>query len=69
MEHVFAKTLIIIEVTELFAQKYKLTMNEARDLFYSSKTIELLDDDETGLYGQSGLYVFSLFEEEYHKSQ
>lgn len=37
-------------------------MEEARDRFYHSKVIELLDDDETGLYGESALYLLSLYE-------
>ena len=61
-EHMLAKILIIKRVIELVSKKYRITLLEARDLLYESKTIDLIDDDETGLYGQSPLYVFSLFE-------
>jgi hypothetical protein len=30
-------------------------------MFYTSATAASLADDETGLYGQSALYIFSLF--------
>ena len=64
MEHVLAKTLLITKVTELIADKYKISLAEARDELYSSEIIGFIDDDETGLYGGSPLYVFSLFEKE-----
>ena len=67
MEHQLSKSLLIVKVIELIASKYQLTISEARDKLYSSRIIDLIDDDETGLYGESPLYVFSLFEEEMNK--
>ncbi|MBO4856779.1 MAG: hypothetical protein J5511_05380 [Bacilli bacterium] len=64
MEHQLAKTILKIKVTELIAEKYRISISEARDMFYSSDISSLIDDDETGLYGDSPLYVFSLFEQE-----
>ena len=64
MEHLLAKTLLITNVTELIAKKYSISLAEARDELYSSDIIGFIDDDETGLYGESPLYVFSLFEKE-----
>lgn len=64
MEHVLAKTILISQTIELIANKYKLSIEEAREKFYQSNVINLLDDDETGLYGQSALYLLSLFEKE-----
>ena len=64
MEHLLAKTLLITRVTELIAKKYSISLAEARDELYSSDIIGFIDDDETGLYGESPLYVFSLFEKE-----
>ena len=64
MEHQLAKTILKIKVTELIAEKYRISIYEARDMFYSSDISSLIDDDETGLYGDSPLYVFSLFEQE-----
>ena len=67
MTHALAKTLIIVRVSELIAKKYKISLKEARNLLYSSHTIQLIHDDETGLYGESALYSFSLFEQEQKK--
>ena len=65
MEHVLSKTILISQTIELIAKKYKISIEEARDSFYKSNVMEMLDDDETGLYGESALYLLSLFEREY----
>ena len=67
MEHLLAKTLLITCVTELIAKQYSISLSDARDELYSSDIIGFVDDDETGLYGESPLYVFSLFEKENSK--
>ena len=67
MNHKLAKALLISKVSELIAEKHRISIDEARDLLYESPIIDLIDDDETGLYGDSPLYVFSLFETEYKK--
>ena len=67
MNHVLAKTIIITKVIELIAEKYHLSLKEARDLLYRSDVIKLIEDDETGLYGESPLYSFSIFEQNYRK--
>ena len=67
MEHVLAKTILITQTIELIANKYKLSIKDARDRFYKSRVIELLDDDETGLYGESAQYLLCLFDQENHK--
>ena len=64
MAHNLSKSILIVKVTELIAEKHRLSLAEARDKLYSSDTIKLIEDDETGLYGESPLYVFSLFEKE-----
>lgn len=64
MEHVLAKTILISKVIELIASKNRLPIDEARNELYNSQIIDLIDDDETGLYGESPLYVFSLFEQQ-----
>ena len=63
MEHVLSKTILISQTIALIAKKYKLSLEEARDRFYESNVIKMLDDDETGLYGQSALYLLSLYDE------
>ena len=62
MEHLLAKTLLIRNVVELIVKNYKVSYKRARNMFYLSTVIDLIDDDETGLYGEPPLYVFSLFE-------
>ena len=64
MEHVLSKTILISQTIELIAKQYKLPIEEARDRFYKSSVAEMLDDDETGLYGESALYLLSLFNEQ-----
>ena len=62
MEHTLAKTILITRVSELVAEKYKITLAEARDRIYSSGVADSIEDDETGLYGESPLYIFSIYE-------
>lgn len=62
-EHVPAKTVLVYQTIELIANKYKLTIETARNRFYESNVPEMLDDDETGLYGSSALYLLSLYED------
>ena len=64
MGHQSSKTILISKVIELITKKYNYSIHEARNIFYKSNVIKLIEDDETGLYGESPLYVFSLFEEE-----
>jgi len=45
-------------------ERFQCTENHALKLFYESHIGECYADDSTGLYGQSTLYVFSLFCEE-----
>ena len=63
MEHILSKTILISQTIELIAKKYKLSIEKARDKFYKSEVIDMLDDDETGLYGESALYLLSLYDE------
>jgi hypothetical protein len=64
MAHSLIKATIIPDIIRLIAEKYDVLEREALDMFYNSATAASLDDDETGLYGQSPLYIFSLFVEE-----
>jgi hypothetical protein len=64
MAHGMVKAIIISEIVKLITQKYAVPERKALDMFYTSATAAALNDDETGLYGQSALYIFSLFVEE-----
>ena len=52
---------IIPEIVKLISDKYDLSEQEAMDAFYKSNTAKALNDPETGLYGQSALFIFSQF--------
>ena len=69
MAHELSKTILITKVTELIAKEYRISISKARDMLYNSDVIKLIDDDETGLYGESPLFVFSLFQKEQKNSQ
>ena len=64
MGHELSKILIFNEVVQLIAQKNHISLAEARDIFYNSKTVLCFDDDSLGLYGESPLHIYSLFQEE-----
>lgn len=42
----------------------KITMEEAMDIVYNSKTFELLNDFKTHLYYESSSYVYEYLKEE-----
>ena len=67
MKHILSKTILISQTIELIAKKYNITIDEARNRFYNSNVIKMLDDDETGLYGESALYLLSLYDENLNK--
>jgi hypothetical protein len=64
MAHGLIKATIIPEIIHLIQEKYEVSEEKALDMFYNSATAASLADDDTGLYGQSALYIFSLFNEE-----
>jgi hypothetical protein len=64
MAHGLIKATIIPEIIRLIAEEYSVGEEKALDMFYTSATAASLDDDETGLYGQSPLYIFSIFNDE-----
>lgn len=62
--HATIRATLLPEIIKLIAEKYHWSEEEAMDRFYDSATGASFSDDETGLYGQSALFVFSLFSEE-----
>ena len=65
MAHATIRATILPEIIKLITQSFDMSEEEALDRFYTSATGEAFADDETGLYGQSPLYIFGLFSEEY----
>ncbi|MCD8107255.1 MAG: hypothetical protein LUE20_04740 [Oscillospiraceae bacterium] len=61
MAHALIKATLIPEIVRMIAEKYSISEEEAMDEFYTSGTAEALSDSETGLYGQSALFIFGLF--------
>jgi len=51
-------------IVSLIINQYNVDEDVAIKMFYESHIGSCYSDDETGLYGQSALYVFSLFLEE-----
>lgn len=66
MDHATTRATIIPEIICLISKEYNISEKDALDKFYTSATGASLSDDETGLYGQSALYIFGLFCEEYN---
>jgi hypothetical protein len=64
MSHSLVKATIIPEIVKLIARDEDITEEEALSRFYESNAAAALDDDETGLYGQSPLYIYSLYTQE-----
>lgn len=64
MEHYLIRATIIPKVVEMIEVHYHLSEQEALRAFYKSATGASLADDETGLFGQSPLYIFGLYKEE-----
>lgn len=64
MDHFLTRATIIPEIIVLIQREYNISEQEAMERFYNSNVSIALDDDETGLYGQSPYYIFSLFLQE-----
>ena len=64
MAHATVRATLIPEIIRLITEKYHLSEEEALDKFYTSAAGASFADDETGLYGQSALFVFGLFDKE-----
>lgn len=62
MSHKLSRIIIIKRVVELISKEYKISLDEARNSLYNSSIVSLLNDEETGLYGESPYYVLSLYE-------
>ena len=51
-------------VLKSIMEHFSVDENEAIKMFYESHIGECFSDDETGLYGQSAVHIFTLFLEE-----
>ncbi len=65
--HATIRAVNLPDIIHLLMARYRWTEEEALDRFYLSATGANYSDDDTGLYGQSALYIFGLFAEEAKK--
>ncbi len=64
MAHATVRAAILPEIVRRISETYQISEKEAMERFYTSATGSSFADDETGLYGQSPLYIFNLYKEE-----
>ena len=64
MGHHLIRATILSQIINNITKKYNVDENKALHMFYTSHTGSLFSDDDSGLYGQSPLYIFSIFEQE-----
>ena len=64
MSRALYNATIIPDVIRLIVQESGVTEEQALHSFYKSETAKALNDSETGLYGQSALFIFSQYLDE-----
>ena len=64
MSHGTIRAATLPAIIKLITEEYDVNDDEAMKMFYESHIGACYADDDSGLYGQSALYVFSLFKEE-----
>lgn len=52
------------DVIEMLMDDYNLSMEQAMDMLFDSKTFEKLENEDTGLFYQSPVYVMDMLSEE-----
>ena len=52
------------EMIARLMEECSMTMREAMDVVYKSKTYAALNNTKTGLYFQSSAYIYDIFEDE-----
>ena len=67
MSHGTIRAATLPTILNLIMEEYEVGDDEALKMFYESHIGKCYADDESGLYGQSALYVFSLFQEEHQQ--
>ena len=64
MPHGTIRAATLKTIIPLIMEQFSCEENDALKMFYESHTGKCYANDDSGLYGQSALYVFSLFCEE-----
>ena len=60
-EHALVRATVTPQIVTILSKYYEIGLDEALRRFYESKTAANYADDETGLYGQSALYIAGMF--------
>jgi hypothetical protein len=53
------------DLIPMIMMEFQMTDKEAIDKLYTSNTFSKIEDEKTGLYYQSAVYVFDIFKEEF----
>ncbi len=64
MPHGTIRAATLKTILELIIGEFNVDENTAIKMFYESHTGECFSNDNSGLYGQSAVYIYSLFLEE-----
>ena len=60
-DHSLVRAIVTPQIIEILSRYYKTGPDETLRRFYESGTAANYADDETGLYGQSALYIAGMF--------
>ena len=52
------------DLAVMLVEDYQISIPEALDILYNSETYEKLQDERTGLYFQSPVYVYDFLQQE-----
>jgi hypothetical protein len=53
------------DLIPMIMMEFQMTDKEAINKLYTSNTFSKIEDEKTGLYYQSAVYVFDIFKEEF----
>ena len=65
----YMKECMMRDLAMMLIKKYNVSLSEALDVLYNSETFEKLQDERTGLYFQSPVYVFDFLQKELSRKQ
>ena len=60
-KHCLVRATVTPQIVTILSRYYGIDLDEAMRRFYDSKTAANYADDETGLYGQSALFIAGMF--------
>ena len=60
-KHCLVRATVTPHIVTILSRYYKTNNDRALRRFYTSKTAANYADDETGLYGQSALFIAGMF--------